>query len=281
MEMDEPNLNLPDIKQRRLQSWLTFFGVGVAGVVTTLVTTIVNSQIQSTSLQIERVKAEREYAKSFIDYAVTQDLEKRIRFAGYLQILAKGDWPAYYKTLLDEQHKKLEELNLKQIRLQQIREQLSRQTAEGLVESVGSSKDLQLQLQTVALEINSLRRDLGDAAKSQDQLAGEPSAKVFVYYFDNDQLGAAKALREKLTLQGFCLLGLEAAKKDTPVPGTLEVRYFRAQEDRDEANLILNIIEGAFPGMKAATKYIYLGPTTNLPRQYEIWFSKNEALAKN
>jgi hypothetical protein len=43
--MDEPNLNLPDIKQRRLQSWLTFFGVGVAGVVTTLVTTIVNSQI--------------------------------------------------------------------------------------------------------------------------------------------------------------------------------------------------------------------------------------------
>jgi hypothetical protein len=88
-------------------------------------------------------------------------------------------------------------------------------------------------------------------------------------------------LREKLTLQGFCLLGLEPAKKDTPVPETLEVRYFRAQEDRNEANLILNIIEGTFPGMKAATKYIYLGPTTNLPRQYEIWFSKNEVLAKN
>jgi hypothetical protein len=273
--MDAPNSNLADIAQRRLQTWLTFFGVGVAGVVTTLVTTIVNSQIQSTTLQIERVKAEREYAKSFIDYAVTQDLEKRIRFAGYLQILAKGDWPAYYKTLLDEQHKKLEDLNLKQIRLQQIREQLSRQTADG------PSKDLQLQLQTVALEINSLRRDLGDAAKSHDQLVGEPSAKVFVYYFDNDQLGAAKALREKLTLQGFCLLGLEAAKKDTPMPDTLEVRYFRAQEDRDEANLILNIIEAAFPGMKASTKYIYLGPTTNLPRQYEIWFSKSEAVAKN
>ena len=63
--MDEPHLDLANIKQRRLQSWLTFFGVGVAGVVTT----IVNSQIQSTSLQIERVKAESEYAKSFIDYA--------------------------------------------------------------------------------------------------------------------------------------------------------------------------------------------------------------------
>ncbi|WP_346293262.1 D-Ala-D-Ala carboxypeptidase family metallohydrolase [Sphaerothrix gracilis] len=91
------------------------FRIIAVGVVVTLVTSIVNWQIQHQQVEIERLKSEAEYLENFAQKALQEDLEKRYYFAEYLSIIAhsrgsRDRWNSYKNAIskrIDEKNQKI------------------------------------------------------------------------------------------------------------------------------------------------------------------------------
>jgi len=87
---------------RRLELWLGFWKFVLASFVLALITAILNYQIQSRTVAIKAKEQEKEYLKSFIQQAMDDNLEKRVRFAQYFAALLREGWTEYYKELSKE-----------------------------------------------------------------------------------------------------------------------------------------------------------------------------------
>ena len=98
----------------RLKSWLGFWKWLISSVVVTggisLTTIIIDAKNRSTELQIQINQEEKEYLTRFLDRAMDDNLEKRLRFAQYFAHVSttneyKEGWKAYYSLLNDEYKK--------------------------------------------------------------------------------------------------------------------------------------------------------------------------------
>ena len=83
---------------------LSIFKVIITGTVATLIPAIINWQIQSQNIEIERLKSEQSYLKDFVKDALQEDLNKRYNFADYLATVAHSGesrkrWDAYRKKI--------------------------------------------------------------------------------------------------------------------------------------------------------------------------------------
>lgn len=88
----------------------------IGAVALTLITTVLNHSIQSRQLDLERLRNEHElhlrsieveqtYLSEFVEYALTEDIDARVRFAHYFSRISTQDdlkpaWEAYYEELL-------------------------------------------------------------------------------------------------------------------------------------------------------------------------------------
>jgi tetratricopeptide (TPR) repeat protein len=103
----------------RLELWIGLFKFIIGTVVMGLVSLFLNHQYQSNQLDLERQKsshaialqdkqAEFDYLSTFMNHAMNEDLEVRIRLANYMQSAAlskniKSIWRNYYDVLVEQQ----------------------------------------------------------------------------------------------------------------------------------------------------------------------------------
>ena len=109
---------------KRFELWIGFFKFSIGTVILGLVSTCLNHQYQNNQLALEREKSENaialqekqaefEYLNKFINHAMSEDLEVRIRLAEYMQSAAlskniKEIWRQYYDVLIERQAEILE-----------------------------------------------------------------------------------------------------------------------------------------------------------------------------
>ena len=108
-----------DHQLKRMQiRWSAYKAIGVAFVATTIVgitSSVINWQIRQKEVAIEELKAtsevrvaqlnqQRDYLQSFVQYALDQNLHRKIDFAEYVAFASTSEelraaWMAYYKRL--------------------------------------------------------------------------------------------------------------------------------------------------------------------------------------
>lgn len=293
---DQPGgLTLEELKAKRLQSWLTFAGVIFGTTIVGTLTAFLNHQIQSTNVKLEQIKAEREYAKSYIDLAVTEDLDKRIRFADYLKIILGEKWANYHAALITERETKREELKKQKVAEEEYKNQIRAKEAllakasesSGQHEDVKQAQveeaqkalgDVTAKLEVARTKIASVKSDLGvGATVSPAQIT---SPRVYLHYAGPAQKEASEFLAQKLQAQGLVVPGSQNVEGKGYIPDTIEVRYFRFPDDREDASSILEIVKDAFPGAKARVSYVAEAQSGNRPKHYEVWFSKDKSIKK-
>ncbi|RWY75289.1 hypothetical protein [Rhizobium sp. WSM1325] len=103
--------------------------IGLASVAIPATVTIVSALIEDwrkkTEFEQTVVRGQQDYIKSFLDTAVNQNIELRIRFADYFAHVAgakeRSDWQSYFEDLRTNReriHKKINELEAEKVKIQ-------------------------------------------------------------------------------------------------------------------------------------------------------------------
>ena len=97
----------------RLRTWLSFWKWLISAVVVTggisIVSLMINAEHKATELEIRTIQMEKEYLTQFLQEAVSDNLERRRKFAEYLSILSTTErfrerWSQYLAKIEDEQN---------------------------------------------------------------------------------------------------------------------------------------------------------------------------------
>ena len=147
----------PDHSKLRL--WLNFWKFVLGTVALGAFSIVINWQIQDQKLDLERQRHEQEYLGDYVEQALDDNLEKRVRFAHYFSSLTLGSdlqnrWSAYHEDLVKEQ-------TSKQALLEQTREALAAEDARQQDSSVdaGLLEELRQQVRTLTSELTRARQD--------------------------------------------------------------------------------------------------------------------------
>jgi hypothetical protein len=126
---------IEDRRLKRLGMWLGFAKFVLGSVVVAVLSAVLNYQIQTRTVTIKAKEQEKEYLKSFINQAMDDNLEKRLRFAQYFATLLKEGWTDYYKQLdkeLASQKEQVEKAKKEQINLSKSQDPKAREQAQEL-----------------------------------------------------------------------------------------------------------------------------------------------------
>ena len=96
---------------------------------------------------MKQKEQEQEYLRNFINLALDDKLEKRVRFAQYFSSLLEGKWINYYENIKSEYNNDLNKIIEKQ-------EQLSRLTELDISENKAIIERLQLEISVIKAKLN-------------------------------------------------------------------------------------------------------------------------------
>lgn len=94
----------------RLRLWLGFGKFLLGTVALGVMSAVLNKQIQDRTLAMKEQEQQQEYVKQFVNQALDDNLEKRVRFAHYFSSLLSGAWNTYYDGVTAEFRQQKEEL---------------------------------------------------------------------------------------------------------------------------------------------------------------------------
>ena len=84
---------------KRLQLWISFWKFVLGTFLVSVLTAVLNHQIQVHKEEMDVIDHNREYVKNFLANALDDNLEKRLSFAEYFSDLLGGEWTKYYEHL--------------------------------------------------------------------------------------------------------------------------------------------------------------------------------------
>lgn len=183
-------------KLAKLKLWLDFWKFFLSTVVIGFSTTIINGQVQWYQLRQEREKREQEYLAKFIDQALDDSLDKRLRFAQYFSHLnltkdAKERWGKYYTELT------LEASN------QEVQYRSLNERREVLLTKEKLSSEEDSELKRIELLIQELEKEL-------------PDTRYIQFQWEPDLVG-------KQITEGASFTWAEATKDGSRIPENSEV----------------------------------------------------------
>jgi hypothetical protein len=152
----------PNDELRRLEIWIGFWKFVLSTVVVGIFGTIINYQIQRKKLELDKQQREQEYLGKFIEQALDDNLEKRIRFAHYFASLTVSEglrqkWNTYHADLRAEYETKKQVLLAKRSEWQKERPSLQ----------VSDTEKMQ-RLSEISHEIKHLEADLSRKIAEED-----------------------------------------------------------------------------------------------------------------
>jgi hypothetical protein len=195
---------------KRLSIWLGFWKFVLGSFVLAALTAILNYQIQSRTVTIKAKEQEKEYLKSFINQAMDDNLEKRLRFAQYFATLLKEGWTEYYKQLDQElalQKEQVERAKKEQISLASSQDPKAREKSQELERKITfleANITQQLPAPAEAAELWSFNV----IADHDDLVVNDVSAKPFGFPWDpldNGQTASGTDLKANPSFQGCAL----------------------------------------------------------------------------
>lgn len=126
LSTNKDGLKRSDLSSEKLIIWLNFWKFIITTLIVGVVTTIVNWQIQLYELKLERQKREQDYIAQFLQQAMDENLDKRLRFAHYFSKLTLSAdmnqlWNTYYNDLQGQELATKERITYLQEKLNKLR----------------------------------------------------------------------------------------------------------------------------------------------------------------
>ena len=117
-------------KLESLKLWLNFAKFLLGTVAIGVITATLNYQIQQKELILKEKDLQQQYLKNFIEEALDENLEKRVRFSHYFSTLLQDKWIQYYTDLKTELSEKRVLLKEKEANLQKTQQPRADQLTE-------------------------------------------------------------------------------------------------------------------------------------------------------
>ena len=115
----------------RLTIWMGFVKFLLGTFAIGLATLLINSEIQEREVELK----EMEMIGNFVEYATSEEIDKRLRFAHYFSIVTRSDdrktgWESYFKSIQDEVELKRKSISDNQDRLASINDAVKKNELE-------------------------------------------------------------------------------------------------------------------------------------------------------
>lgn len=189
--------------EARIGLWKIAIGTALVGVASVLIPGSVEfwesyfqNQRAIDQIEIERESAQRDTITTFIEYALNEDIELRLRMAEYFSVVAKGDWDdpkseraqwkKYYDKLVDQRSDTKKEI----LYLERERVELDRIPPDKLTD-----EDF-INIVAVDLKLKWLYGELGRAARGKSVVATANESKQTSGSADAQNFCTGKTLKK-------------------------------------------------------------------------------------
>jgi len=246
-----------DMSNERLVIWLNFWKFAVGTVAVGVITSVINWQIQIYQLQLDRQKREQDYVAQFLEQAMDENLEKRLRFAHYFSRLTLSRdtnilWTRYHQDLqsqaLDAQAK------IRDLRYQR----------EALQSKSNLSDEEERQITLLEAQIETLEKDfpgntplLGDVFTWSPDLVNQPIAENVDFTWAEATHGGVRVPQTTEHARNIIALAIELQKVKDQLGRTIRVTSWyrpepwnsRAGGKQDSNHLLGNAVDITVEGL--------------------------------